>query len=241
WSTYLFFFSSRRRHTRFSRDWSSDVCSSDLIIEKGKDALETPVDPKTIKPVMPKEEPAPPVEDGKAAPVLLPLGAQVTIFETDRSVYTNPADGSYTMTHGAGTFTAKAEAYGYQSKAQSVTIHADETTNANFTLEEMPQATISGTVTDQSTGEPIAGATLLLVEDANISPVQTDAAGHFAITAYEGDYTLKVVARGYHGQEASITIGGQPSFDFALEPFFTYPGGEIGYDDGTAENARAFY
>src|SRR5690606_27873000 len=24
-------FSSRRRHTRFSRDWSSDVCSSDLI------------------------------------------------------------------------------------------------------------------------------------------------------------------------------------------------------------------
>src|SRR5690606_40771609 len=27
---YLFFFSSRRRHTRLSRDWSSDVCSSDL-------------------------------------------------------------------------------------------------------------------------------------------------------------------------------------------------------------------
>src|SRR5207302_3891496 len=25
-----FFYSSRRRHTRFSRDWSSDVCSSDL-------------------------------------------------------------------------------------------------------------------------------------------------------------------------------------------------------------------
>src|SRR6266508_1398736 len=28
WS--LFFFSSRRRHTRWPRDWSSDVCSSDL-------------------------------------------------------------------------------------------------------------------------------------------------------------------------------------------------------------------
>src|SRR5438105_9152737 len=26
-----FFFSSRRRHTRSTRDWSSDVCSSDLI------------------------------------------------------------------------------------------------------------------------------------------------------------------------------------------------------------------
>src|SRR5256886_11840159 len=28
---YYFFFSSRRRHTRFDCDWSSDVCSSDLI------------------------------------------------------------------------------------------------------------------------------------------------------------------------------------------------------------------
>src|SRR5690606_20733501 len=28
-------FSSRRRHTRFSRDWSSDVCSSDLIATRG--------------------------------------------------------------------------------------------------------------------------------------------------------------------------------------------------------------
>src|SRR2546429_5730464 len=27
----MFFFSSRRRHTRCSRDWSSDVCSSDLL------------------------------------------------------------------------------------------------------------------------------------------------------------------------------------------------------------------
>src|SRR5699024_12083291 len=28
---FSFFFSSRRRHTRSKRDWSSDVCSSDLI------------------------------------------------------------------------------------------------------------------------------------------------------------------------------------------------------------------
>ena len=29
----VFFFSSRRRHTRYWRDWSSDVCSSDLWLE----------------------------------------------------------------------------------------------------------------------------------------------------------------------------------------------------------------
>src|SRR3712207_7066602 len=35
-----FFFSSRRRHTRYWRDWSSDVCSSDLALE-GIDPLAT--------------------------------------------------------------------------------------------------------------------------------------------------------------------------------------------------------
>src|SRR2546430_4683646 len=29
----FFFFSSRRRHTRFDCDWSSDVCSSDLVLD----------------------------------------------------------------------------------------------------------------------------------------------------------------------------------------------------------------
>src|ERR1035437_6440501 len=32
WCFVFFFFSSRRRHTRYWRDWSSDVCSSDLVL-----------------------------------------------------------------------------------------------------------------------------------------------------------------------------------------------------------------
>src|SRR5437870_6283196 len=32
---FFFFFSSRRRHTRWPRDWSSDVCSSDLTRSPG--------------------------------------------------------------------------------------------------------------------------------------------------------------------------------------------------------------
>src|SRR5437870_13580838 len=42
------FFSSRRRHTRWPRDWSSDVCSSDLFVDvtqssglAGRQALST--------------------------------------------------------------------------------------------------------------------------------------------------------------------------------------------------------
>src|SRR2546430_6445737 len=36
-----FFFSSRRRHTRFDCDWSSDVCSSDLLPESDEEARDT--------------------------------------------------------------------------------------------------------------------------------------------------------------------------------------------------------
>src|SRR5699024_11675024 len=41
--SFLFFFSSRRRHTRSKRDWSSDVCSSDLVTREpgGSDVAET--------------------------------------------------------------------------------------------------------------------------------------------------------------------------------------------------------
>src|SRR5207245_4572553 len=48
----LFFFSSRRRHTSCYRDWSSDVCSSDLVLladlaalDLGVAALHQSVDP----------------------------------------------------------------------------------------------------------------------------------------------------------------------------------------------------
>src|SRR5438105_11331952 len=38
----FFFFSSRRRHTRSTRDWSSDVCSSDLAEDRRKARVVAP-------------------------------------------------------------------------------------------------------------------------------------------------------------------------------------------------------
>src|SRR5256886_6264062 len=48
----FFFFSSRRRHTRFDCDWSSDVCSSDLAVVTYSNESKTRllgVDKKLIK------------------------------------------------------------------------------------------------------------------------------------------------------------------------------------------------
>src|SRR5207249_8611075 len=47
---FFFFFSSRRRHTRSKRDWSSDVCSSDLRLLKGVRSWEAGPVPNAICP-----------------------------------------------------------------------------------------------------------------------------------------------------------------------------------------------
>src|SRR5690606_40089895 len=52
---FLFFFSSRRRHTRFSRDWSSDVCSSDLDLGVLEGAAADLVDTGAYKPFYPHQ------------------------------------------------------------------------------------------------------------------------------------------------------------------------------------------
>src|SRR2546429_4879986 len=68
---YIFFFSSRRRHTRCSRDWSSDVCSSDLVRFHGPEPLVL-VQPVFTPhrdgdgPEWPRPPPAPPPPRGEA-------------------------------------------------------------------------------------------------------------------------------------------------------------------------------
>ena len=215
--------------------------------EKAGKSGKQPVDPNAIKPSPKKDIKTPVTLSAKSVKTesnvqSLPLSATVSVLETGRSVHTNPADGRYSMTHAAGTYTLKAETYGYQSAEQTVNVTRDGTTTQNFTLTPIPQGTVTGTVTNQATGEPIANATLMLMEDANIQPVHTDANGSFTITAYEGTYTLHVSAPNYYTSDVQVTITGNDTVtkDIALRPFIGYPG-ELVYDDGTAENAHAFY
>ncbi|MCS1350640.1 S8 family serine peptidase [Mechercharimyces sp. CAU 1602] len=179
---------------------------------------------------------------GNNTPSALPLEATVSVLESGRTVNTNPADGNYNLMHAVGEYTLLAEAYGFRSQEQTVQIAEDEATVANFVLDPVPQGTITGTITNEATGEPIAGATVFLVEDAAIEPVVTDTDGSFSMEAYEGSYTLKVTASGYHSKEREVVVSGGETteVEMALKPFIGYTG-EIGYDDGTAENAHAMF
>jgi bacillopeptidase F len=215
-----------------------------LGVEKEDPSAEVKKDPVNPDNIVPKKD-SPAKDEAnqeQPAPSVLPLNAEVSVLESGRSVFTNPQDGSYEFTHASGEFTVQAEAYGYRSQTLSVNIPQDGEVTANFILEEIPKGTVTGVVTNEATGEPVADATLLLIEDAAVQPVATNENGEYTLTAYEGTYTLKAMAPSYYSKGQIITIGGGSTLDLniSLKPFIGYPG-EIGYDDGTAENARAFY
>ncbi|MEC0135365.1 S8 family serine peptidase [Paenibacillus macerans] len=171
----------------------------------------------------------------------LPASATVTVVETGRSVKTDPATGKYSLTHVAGNYTLKAEAYGYYPQTLPVSIEDQKNAKANFNLQAIPKGQIAGTISDERSGEPIADATVIVLEDAAIAPLRTGEDGGFSLEVLEGTYTLSVSARDYYSGTITITVPPDGSADgsLALKPFIGFPG-EIGYDDGTAENAWSF-
>ncbi|GGA41076.1 S8 family serine peptidase [Paenibacillus physcomitrellae] len=171
----------------------------------------------------------------------LPTSATVTVLETGRSVNTDPASGKYSLTHIAGDYNLKAEAYGYYPQTKPVTIADGGTAKVNFSLEPIPRGVVHGLVTDERTGEPIANARVLAVEDTKVAPAQTAEDGSFTLTLLEGTYSLLVQAGDYYSTTETVTVAGNDSTQVvvSLKPFVGIEG-ELAYDDGTAENAWAF-
>ncbi|WP_408894886.1 S8 family serine peptidase [Paenibacillus taichungensis] len=178
---------------------------------------------------------------GSVTPQSLPASATVTVLETGRSVKTDPTTGKYSFTHVAGDYTLKAEAYGYYPQTKTVTITDGSGATANFNLETIPQGKIEGIVSDERTGKPIVGASILVLEDAQVGAVRTGADGKFTLDVLEGSYTLSIIATDYYSKTVNVTVPGNGTAEakVTLKPFIGFPG-EIAYDDGSAENARAF-
>ncbi|MEC0251521.1 S8 family serine peptidase [Bacillus halotolerans] len=220
--------------------------SSGKTAKKNKLGVQKPAEKQKKKAVNPKK--AKPSTNTAAKtkhradmqPQALPLRAQVSVVETGKSTYSDQSTGQYKLTHKAGDYTLMAEAYGYQSKTQKVSLQADQTTQANFTLEEIKKGTLKGTVINKTTGEPVKGASVYVIEDAAVEPATTNDKGEYALEAYEGSYTIKVAAPGYYSDEFSVDLKGDITKETVLKPFVGYPS-EIGYDDGTAENANSYF
>jgi len=138
-----------------------------------------------------------------------------TITANGYSVTTD-TEGQYTIQLLHETYTVTASATKYHSQSKPATVTAETTTTLNFTLTPI-NGTISGTVTDSSTGNPIAGATVT----ANGISVSTGADGTYTIEVPPGTYNVTVSMNGYKdSSKTDITVGAEEAkiVDFELTP-----------------------
>ena len=106
-----------------------------------------------------------------------------------------------------GSYVIKANAAGYQIGVQGVTVVANQTVIANFSLSPNP-GTIEGIVTDATTTNSISGASVQIFQGtALLSSGLTDASGNFSFPNFApGSYTITVTASNYQTTSISAQV-----------------------------------
>ena len=143
----------------------------------------------------------------------LPIaGATVLVVDSANvtNTLTTDASGHYAVTNiAAGVATITASMSGYTTATASPTIVA----GANTQNLGLTPNTLTGVVTDASTGLPIAGATVVVTDSSNVvHTVTTDAAGHYGVTNLPtGPATVTASQTGYTSASASPTIVAGPN------------------------------
>ncbi|MCI4351821.1 MAG: carboxypeptidase regulatory-like domain-containing protein [Thermoplasmata archaeon] len=127
---------------------------------------------------------------------------------------TTSASGGYTLNLANGTYTVTASVAGYVASSASVTVAGSSVTQS-FAL-NLFLLTVSGRVTNASSGTGIVGAT---VSVSGGSTTTTGSGGNYALNLVNGTYSVTASATGYHPSSASLTVAGQPkTLNFALSP-----------------------
>ena len=137
--------------------------------------------------------------------------ATITLASTTLGTFSRTTDtnGYYAFTSQAlGTYTLSASLAGYTGTSTSVSLSGAATRNLylspNFTIN--PTATLSGTVTDSTTGAPLAGQTVTL---GVTQTAVTDSSGRYSFPSFaSGVYTVSVNASGYLAYYSQLSMSG---------------------------------
>ncbi len=171
-----------------------------------------------------------------------PLNAKIEItgHDVDNSeVYTDPAKGDYYRPIEPGTYDVTYSSYGYISQTISVTVsNWEATTIQNVVLQQASTVTVTGTVTEDGTSNPLQGVKIEFLNEAGISPVFTDASGNYTVpNVMENTYNIKASKTGYTAvikNEAistsnttidfTLAISNAISFETEVPSIFTFGG-----------------
>jgi len=166
----------------------------------------------------------------KDANTLLPLQAQVYVQGIDntgayRVPYTSDAAfGRYFRFLADGNYTVTFSLYGYVTQIfTNVNINNQAQTILNVNLVPAPAVTVTGTVTDLSTGLPIQNATVQVL-NTPVVPVTTNSSGAYIISnLMEGTYDFKISKPGYATIIQQVVVSSANHvFDFQLQESFAW-------------------
>jgi PKD repeat protein len=128
------------------------------------------------------------------------------------------ASGYYTMTLPNGAYTVTASLFGYLPETlTAVEVETGTVTTQDFYLDPAPEYLVSGVVTEEGTGTPLAAQVEVL--DTPLPPVATNpSTGDYSISLPQGTYTLRVTAALHQPEERGIVADHSQTQDFALNP-----------------------
>jgi hypothetical protein len=132
-------------------------------------------------------------------------GARVTAVEQDLRATTG-TDGTYRLGVPDGTHTIRVTAAGYEPFEQVVEVAQDERVQLDVELTAIERGSIAGTVVDDATGAPIAGAAVVL-SGAGEGETTSDGAGAFRFDdLLPGDYSVEIRAAGFLPQTFDVAV-----------------------------------
>jgi serine protease len=147
-------------------------------------------------------------ESGAGTPL---EGVEVRIRETGARTFTD-ADGAYSLQVTGGDWNLEATHFGYGVNVSSITTTTPDTTVMDVALSQLSMIQLTGQVRADSSGAPIAGATVEF-PGTPLTP---------AITGPDGDYVIDGVPDGYQGILQAEATGYAPdTHAITVNPFFT--------------------
>jgi len=154
------------------------------------------------------------VRNSLAAPIdgaTITASDGVVLFSTATAT-----DGSYNFgSVPAGTYAITAEKYGYVTQtATGVAVVASAATIQDLTLADAPFYTLSGTVTDTNTGQPLYAEVDYGFGSVWSNPVT----GFYSASVAEGSYTVTAAAANYDTGNETVNLAMDTVQDFLLRP-----------------------
>ncbi|MGM7703193.1 carboxypeptidase regulatory-like domain-containing protein [Pseudalkalibacillus sp. Hm43] len=146
-----------------------------------------------------------------------PVKSTVTITETNETIETDN-EGRFYAGLEEGSYELTFNAFGHEQKSVRVDITNGERLDESFELKSENAGTVTGTVIDSSTNEPIADASISFL--GTPIEVSTDENGTFTASVPEGTYDVRALASGYGPNtqnNVQVVAGEEIDLSFAMQ------------------------